>query len=116
MVRKLCCDSDDSYYSPHVLKIPESITDKDEGSVSNTRSLRPRTKSSSNNNPGSSSSSTSYKSQMNNQNLSFIDFKFNGILGQERSGKTLKCEFRGNTIGLNCTYILKEMQNEVKIY
>ncbi|PKC12819.1 hypothetical protein RhiirA5_396657 [Rhizophagus irregularis] len=123
MVRKLCCDSDDSYYS-HVLKIPESVTRKDDGSVSkHTRSLRPRTKSSSDNSSGSSSSSTLYKGQKNNQNLSFIDFKFNGILGQGRSRKTLKCEFRGNTIALKCTdlwksppYILKEMQNEVKIY
>jgi serine/threonine protein kinase len=60
---------------------------------------------------------------MNNQNLSFLDFKFNDILGQGRSGKTLKCEFQGNTIALKCTDlwksppdILKEMQNEVKIY
>ncbi|CAG8701353.1 844_t:CDS:2 [Rhizophagus irregularis] len=61
MVRKLCCDSDDSYYS-HVLKIPESVTRKDDGSVSkHTRSLRPRTKSSSDNSSGSSSSSTLYK-------------------------------------------------------
>ncbi|GES81858.1 kinase-like domain-containing protein [Rhizophagus clarus] len=122
MVRKLCCDSDDSYYSPHVLKTPESVTRKDEGSVSkHTRSLRPR-KSSSDNSSGSSSSSSLYKGQRN-QNLSFMDFKFNGILAQGRSGKTLKCEFRGNTIALKCTdlwkspsCILKEMQNEVKIY
>ncbi|CAB4425760.1 unnamed protein product [Rhizophagus irregularis] len=91
---------DDSYYS-HALKIPESVTRKDDGSVSkHTRSLRPRTKSSSDNSSGSSSSSILYKGQKNNQNLSFIDFKFNGILGQGRSGKTLKCEFRGNTIAL----------------
>ncbi|RGB38958.1 hypothetical protein C1646_804915 [Rhizophagus diaphanus] len=123
MVQKLCCDNDNSYYSPHILKIPESITRKNEGLVSNTRSLRPRIKSSFNNSLGSLSSSTLYKSQMNNQNFSFMDFKFNDILGQGRSGKTLKCEFQENTIALKCTdlwkslpNILKEMQNEVKIY
>ncbi|PKC64043.1 kinase-like protein [Rhizophagus irregularis] len=123
MVQKLCCDSDKSYYSPHILKILDSVTRKDEELVSNTRSLRSRTKSSFNNSLGSLSFNILYKSQMNNQNFSFLDFKFNDILGQGRSGKTLKCEFRGNTIALKCTDlwkypldILKEMQNEVEIY
>ncbi|UZO29417.1 uncharacterized protein OCT59_022894 [Rhizophagus irregularis] len=116
-------DNDKSYYSPHILKILDSVTRKDEELVSNTRSLRSRTKSSFNNSLGSLSFNTLYKSQMNNQNFSFLDFKFNDILGQGRSGKTLKCEFRGNTIALKCTDlwkypldILKEMQNEVEIY
>ncbi|CAG8525632.1 4526_t:CDS:2 [Funneliformis mosseae] len=56
------------------------------------------------------------------QNLSFADFKYKSILGQGRSGKTLLCEFRGNTIALKCAdlsktpHILKEMQQEVNIY
>ncbi|PKC00195.1 kinase-like protein [Rhizophagus irregularis] len=57
------------------------------------------------------------------QNFYFTDFKFKDLLSQGRSGKTLLCEFRNNTIALKCadlwkspSYILKEMQNEVKIY
>ncbi|PKC50142.1 hypothetical protein RhiirA1_487250 [Rhizophagus irregularis] len=34
------------------------------------------------------------------QDYSFMDFKFKGILGEGRSGKMLLCEFRGNTITL----------------
>ena len=58
-----------------------------------------------------------------NENFSFTDFQFKGILGQGRSGKTLLCEFRGNTIALKSadlskapSHVLKEMQNEVEIY
>ena len=51
-----------------------------------------------------------------------MDFKFKGILGEGRSGKTLLCEFRGDTIALKSvdlskapSYVL-EMQKEVEIY
>ncbi|CAG8490558.1 16097_t:CDS:2 [Acaulospora colombiana] len=56
-------------------------------------------------------------------NYSFADFKFKSILGEGRSGKTLLCEFRGDTIALKSTdlskapsYVLEEMQKEVEIY
>ena len=68
------------------------------------------------------SSSTNEKRQTPIQNLSFADFKYKSILGQGRSGKTLLCEFRGNTIALKCAdlsktpHVLKEMQQEVSIY
>jgi len=57
------------------------------------------------------------------QKFSFVDFKFKGILGEGRSGKTLLCEFRGDTIALKSVdlskappYVLEEMQKEVEIY
>ncbi|CAG8450055.1 3260_t:CDS:2 [Ambispora gerdemannii] len=57
------------------------------------------------------------------QNFSFEIFKFKSILGEGRSGKTLLCEFCGNTIVLKSTdlsktppHILEEMQKEVEIY
>ncbi|CAI2198054.1 18933_t:CDS:1, partial [Funneliformis geosporum] len=57
------------------------------------------------------------------QKFSFTDFKFKGILGEGRSGKTLLCEFRGETIALKSvdlskapSYVLEEMQKEVEIY
>ncbi|RHZ85979.1 hypothetical protein Glove_57g125 [Diversispora epigaea] len=59
----------------------------------------------------------------NQQNLNFTDFEFNSVLGHGRSGKTLLCKFRGDDIALKTAdlyktpaKILKEMQNEVKIY
>ncbi|RIA85514.1 hypothetical protein C1645_830666 [Glomus cerebriforme] len=57
------------------------------------------------------------------QNYSFMDFKFKSILGEGQSGKTLLCEFHNEIIALKSVnlsnvllYILKEMQKEVKIY
>ncbi|CAI2186013.1 5453_t:CDS:2 [Funneliformis geosporum] len=57
------------------------------------------------------------------QKFSFVDFKFKDILGEGRSGKTLLCEFRGETIALKSVdlskvppYVLEEMQKEVEIY
>src|SRR5205814_8105970 len=57
------------------------------------------------------------------QNYSFTDFKFKGILGEGRSEKTLLCEFRGEMIALKSVdlskappYVLEEMQKEVEIY
>ncbi|CAI2183535.1 959_t:CDS:2, partial [Funneliformis geosporum] len=57
------------------------------------------------------------------QKFSFTDFKFKGILGEGRSGKTLLCIFRDETIALKSVdlskappYVLKEMQKEVEIY
>ncbi|CAI2182259.1 4637_t:CDS:10, partial [Funneliformis geosporum] len=56
-------------------------------------------------------------------NYSFSDFKFKGILGEGRSGKTLLCEFRGDMIALKSadlskapSYVLEEMQKEVEMY
>uniref|UniRef100_A0A1D1Y2D2 Serine/threonine-protein kinase grp n=1 Tax=Anthurium amnicola TaxID=1678845 RepID=A0A1D1Y2D2_9ARAE len=69
-----------------------------------------------------SSSSTNEIKQTPIQNINFADFKYKSILGQGRSGKTLLCEFRGNTIALKCAdlsktpHVLKEMQQEVNIY
>ncbi|PKY61519.1 hypothetical protein RhiirA4_486598, partial [Rhizophagus irregularis] len=75
----------------------------------------------------SSSISTNQQSSSNipvdQQKFSFVDFKFKGILGEGRSGKTLLCEFRGDMIALKSadlskapSYILKEMQKEVEMY
>ncbi|RGB23921.1 hypothetical protein C1646_727353, partial [Rhizophagus diaphanus] len=51
------------------------------------------------------------------------DFKFKSILGEDQSGKTLLCEFCGKMIALKSvdlskapSYVLEEMQKEVKIY
>jgi len=52
-----------------------------------------------------------------------VDFRFKGILGEGRSGKTLLCEFHGDNIALKIADlyktppdILKEMQKEVQVY
>ncbi|RHZ76439.1 hypothetical protein Glove_197g34 [Diversispora epigaea] len=65
----------------------------------------------------------SSRTPVNQQDFSFTDFKFKNILGEGRSGKTLLCEFHGDTIALKSTdlskapsYVLKEMQKEVEIY
>jgi serine/threonine protein kinase len=66
---------------------------------------------------------TSSNAPVDQQNFSFVDFKFKSILGEGRSGKTLLCEFRGNMIALKSvdlskapSYVLEEMQKEVEIY
>ena len=95
----------------------------------NSRTLRSNSKSSSNsslNNQASSSfanKQSSSNTSVDQQNYSFTDFKFKGILGEGRSGKTLLCEFRGNMIALKSvdlskapSYVLEEMQKEVEIY
>ena len=64
-----------------------------------------------------------HQSPPNQQNFSFADFKFKSILGEGRSGKTLLCTFRDDTIALKSVdlskaspYVLEEMQKEVEIY
>ncbi|GES87679.1 kinase-like domain-containing protein [Rhizophagus clarus] len=95
----------------------------------NSRNLRSHSKSSSSSSLNNQASSTSANQQsssitpVDQQNLSFTDFKFKGILGEGRSGKTLLCEFRGDMIALKSvdlskapSYVLEEMQKEVEIY
>ncbi|PKK55615.1 hypothetical protein RhiirC2_858951 [Rhizophagus irregularis] len=86
---------------------------------------RLHSKSSSNSSLNNQSSSTSANQQfspVDQQDYSFMDFKFKGILGEGRSGKMLLCEFYGDTIALKSvdlskapSYILKEMQKETSI-
>ncbi|GBC49026.2 kinase-like domain-containing protein [Rhizophagus irregularis DAOM 181602=DAOM 197198] len=73
--------------------------------------------------PTSSNQQLSSSTPVDQKNYSFTDFKFKGILGEGRSGKTLLCEFRGNAIALKSVdlskappYVLEEMQKEVEIY
>ncbi|RGB22696.1 hypothetical protein C1646_822450 [Rhizophagus diaphanus] len=80
----------------------------------NSRTLRSHSKSSSNSSLNQhSTSSTSANQQpssitsINQQDYNFTDFKFKGILGEGRSGKTLLCEFRGDTIALKSVDISK---------
>jgi predicted Ser/Thr protein kinase len=101
----------------------------------NSRTLRSHSKSSSSSSLNNQTSSTSANQQsssafgasnnppVDQQKFSFTDFKFKGILGEGRSGKTLLCEFRGDTIALKSvdlskapSYVLEEMQKEVEIY
>ncbi|UZO22019.1 uncharacterized protein OCT59_014396 [Rhizophagus irregularis] len=95
----------------------------------NSRTLRSNSKSSSSSSLNNQASSTSANQQsfsitpVDQQDYSFTDFKFKGILGEGRSGKTLLCEFRGDTIALKSvdlskapSYVLKEMQKEVEMY
>ncbi|GBC06334.1 hypothetical protein RclHR1_06770017 [Rhizophagus clarus] len=101
----------------------------------NSRTLRSHSKSSSSSSLNNQTSNTSANQQsssafgasnnppVDQQKFSFTDFKFKGILGEGRSGKTLLCEFRGNMIALKSvdlskapSYVLEEMQKEVEIY
>ncbi|GBC09904.1 hypothetical protein RclHR1_00920022 [Rhizophagus clarus] len=101
----------------------------------NSRTLRSHSKSSSSSSLNNQASSTSTNQQsssafgasnnppVDQEKFSFTDFKFKGILGEGRSGKTLLCEFRGETIALKSVdlskappYVLEEMQKEVEIY
>jgi len=101
----------------------------------NSRTLRSHSKSSSSSSLNNQTSSTSTNQQsssafgasnnppVDQEKFSFTDFKFKGILGEGRSGKTLLCEFRGDTIALKSVdlskappYVLEEMQKEVEIY
>ena len=101
----------------------------------NSRTLRSHSKSSSSSSLNNQTSNTSANQQsssafgasnnppVDQQKFSFTDFKFKGILGEGRSGKTLLCEFRGETIALKSVdlskappYVLEEMQKEVEIY
>ncbi|GBB93757.1 hypothetical protein RclHR1_22250006 [Rhizophagus clarus] len=75
------------------------------------------------NQQSSSAFGASSNTPVDQQNFSFADFKFKGILGEGRSGKTLLCEFCGNMIALKSvdlskasSYVLEEMQKEVEIY
>jgi predicted Ser/Thr protein kinase len=95
----------------------------------NSRTLRSHSKSTSSSSISQQASSTFANQQLSSstsvkqQNYSFADFKFKSILGEGRSGKTLLCEFRGDTIALKSAdlsktppYVLEEMQKEVEIY
>src|SRR3954471_19474050 len=96
----------------------------------NSRNLRSHSKSSSNSSLNQQQSSSTFANQQSSSNtsvdqqkFSFADFKFKGILGEGRSGKTLLCEFHGNMIALKSvdlskapSYVLEEMQKEVEIY
>ncbi|KAG9297288.1 hypothetical protein G9A89_006387 [Geosiphon pyriformis] len=95
----------------------------------NSRVLRSQSKLSSTQsaNQQSTTSTSTYQQSPNASdklhNFAFTDFKFMDILGQGRSGKTLLCEFRGETIALKTVdlakappYVLEEMQKEVEIY
>ncbi|GET52920.1 kinase-like domain-containing protein [Rhizophagus irregularis DAOM 181602=DAOM 197198] len=95
----------------------------------NSRTLRSNSKSSSSSSLTNQASSIFSNQQsssnvpVNQQKFSFADFKFKGILGEGRSGKTLLCEFCGDTIALKSvdlskapSYVLKEMQKEVEMY
>ncbi|PKK61953.1 kinase-like protein [Rhizophagus irregularis] len=109
-------------YSLHPLQVPVQA-DGD----NNSRTLRSHSKLLSNQAPDQQSSSdysqTYYTSVGQHNNYSFADFKFQSILGEGRSGKTLLCEFRGNTIALKSADlsktpldIVEEMKKEVEIY
>ena len=117
----------DDYFSPHPLII--SVTEENNEPISKRLRSSMTKEPTTNNKSSKNDSDSSYRTLQNNpkgkgkQNLSFTDFKFNGMLDEGRSGKTLKCEFNGTTIALKCTdlwksplYILKEMHNEVNIY
>ncbi len=96
----------------------------------NSRNLRSHSKSTSSSSLNQQPSSGALANQQSSSNtpveqqkFSFSDFKFKGILGEGRSGKTLLCEFRGDTIALKSVdlskappYVLEEMQKEVEIY
>jgi predicted Ser/Thr protein kinase len=93
----------------------------------NSRLLRSHSKSPSssslNQQPTSGNQQSSSNISVDQQKFGFTDFKFKGILGEGRSGKTLLCEFRGDTIALKSvdlskapSYVLEEMQKEVEIY
>src|SRR6266496_284992 len=97
---------------------------------SNSRNLRSHSKSTSSSSINQQSTSGTSANQQSSSNIpvdqqkfSFADFKFKGILGEGRSGKTLLCEFRGEMIALKSvdlskapSYVLEEMQKEVEIY
>ncbi|GES76861.1 kinase-like domain-containing protein [Rhizophagus clarus] len=96
----------------------------------NSRNLRSHSKSTSSSSIDHQSTSGTFANQQSSsntpvdqQNYSFTDFKFKSILGEGRSGKTLLCIFRGETITLKSVdlskappYVLEEMQKEVEIY
>jgi predicted Ser/Thr protein kinase len=132
MITHLCKD----HYCPH----PEVTNDSEKPTQRITRSMTRRktshffaedTSSSTKRSSSSTKASNTKKSKKTNnqnsrnraQNFSFMDFKIKGHLGRGRSGKTLLCEYRGNTIALKGTdlskapsYVLNEMLNEVEIY
>ncbi|GBC10865.1 hypothetical protein RclHR1_09970005 [Rhizophagus clarus] len=127
MVQVLCADN--------FFRNPPITTEKRKRQTvsyagSTTKSFKKRRKTEITVSKRSSSSSTSKNSRTSKkrqtqkpaQDFSLADFKYNSILGQGRSGKTLLCEFRGNTIALKCAdlsqnpHVLKEMQQEVNIY
>jgi hypothetical protein len=94
----------------------------------NSRTLRSNSKSSSSSSLTNQASSTSANQQsssafgasnVDQEKFSFADFKFKSILGEGRSGKTLLCEFRGDTIALKSVDLSNahriEMQKEVEI-
>ncbi|GET04664.1 kinase-like domain-containing protein [Rhizophagus clarus] len=108
-------------HSPHPLQVLVQA-DVD----NNSRVLRSHSKLSSYQVPDNQSPSShtqTYNVSVEQQKFSFADFKFQSILGEGRSGKTLRCEYRGNTIALKSADlsktlpdVLKEMKKEVEIY
>jgi predicted Ser/Thr protein kinase len=104
---------------PNIITVP--VSEGSDNTTQNkrlTRSMVPKGKDST-----QGSSSTTSANQPNQLNLSYADFRFKGILGFGRSGKTLLCEFRGDEIALKIADlyktppdILKEMQKEAQIY
>ena len=100
-----------------------SCTLRSHSKSSSSSSLNNQTSSISANQQSSSVFGASNNPPVDQQKFSFTDFKFKGILGKGRSGKTLLCEFRGNMIALKSvdlskapSYVLEEMQKEVEIY
>jgi predicted Ser/Thr protein kinase len=104
---------------PNIIQVP--VSEGSDATTQNkriTRSMAPKRQDST-----QGSSSTTSANQPNQLNLSYADFRFKGILGEGRSGKTLLCEFHGDEIALKIADlyktppdILKEMQKEVQIY
>ncbi|CAG8647153.1 9010_t:CDS:10, partial [Funneliformis mosseae] len=101
----------------------DSRTLRSHSKSSSNSSLNQKAFSSSLNNQSSSTSANQQSSPVDQQDYSFTDFKFKGILGEGRSSKTLLCEFCDDTIVLKSVnlskaplYVLKEMQKEVEMY
>ncbi|CAG8676517.1 1399_t:CDS:2, partial [Ambispora gerdemannii] len=105
------------------LRVPVPAHGDSNSRVLRSQSNLPDISSSQSVNQQPTSNTSVYQQSPNQQNLSFADFKFKSILGEGRSGKTLLCTFRGETIALKSVdlskappYVLEEMQKEVEIY
>ncbi|PKK70623.1 hypothetical protein RhiirC2_779458 [Rhizophagus irregularis] len=110
-------DAKENPKSPHHLVLVPAHGDN------NSRTLRSHSKLTSSSSLSQQQTSGNQQSSSNapvdQQNFSFTDFKFKRILGKGRSGKTLLCEFRGDTIALKSVDLSNahriEMQKEVEI-
>ncbi|GET04638.1 kinase-like domain-containing protein [Rhizophagus clarus] len=65
-------------------------------------------------NQSPSSHTQTYNVSVKQQKFSFADFKFQSILGEGQSGKTLRCEYRGNTIALKSADLSKTLPDVLK--